>query len=102
MLGSGAGVEPPRLPPTCVRAYVANYVCVHVRLRDATEPLTWSGRSAAASETACVRSRELRSVRSRTLLILLVTLRTERMKPLLMHAKARCLAIAECSDWRPA
>ena len=27
VMGSGAGVEPPRLPPTCVRAYVANIVC---------------------------------------------------------------------------
>ena len=27
VMGSGAGVEPPRLPPTCVRAYVANSVC---------------------------------------------------------------------------
>ena len=94
VMGSGAGVEPPRLPPTRVRAYVANSVCVHVRLRDATEPLTWSGRSIAASETACVRSRELRSVRSMTLLILLVTLRTERMKPLADACKSPLLAIA--------
>ena len=27
VMGSGAGVEPPRLPPSCVRAYVANNVC---------------------------------------------------------------------------
>ena len=26
-MGSGAGLEPPRLPPSCVRAYVANIVC---------------------------------------------------------------------------
>ena len=41
-----------------------------------------------------VRSRELRSVRSRTLLILLVTLRTERMKPLADACKSPLLAIA--------
>ena len=89
--GRGAASLAPYLRES-LRGY--KHCVLHVRLRVATEPLTWSGRSIAASETACVRSRELRSVRSRTLLILLVTVRTERMKPLAGACKGPLLAIA--------